>query len=94
VPRERTVEAAESGEKRQTLRLCLGGEHHGRLRLDLARASALRSKAAVRREVHSKRQFVRRTGPSGRKDASAPAAAFESGKTTPLVRQHSIEEEL
>jgi HSP20 family protein len=55
-------------------------------------ASALRSKAAVRREVQEKRQLVRRTGPSGRKNASPPAAAFESDEATPLVRRLPIKE--
>jgi hypothetical protein len=56
VPRERAVEAAGNGETRQSLRLCLSGEYHGRTKARPGRASALRSKAAVRPEVKVKRQ--------------------------------------
>jgi HSP20 family molecular chaperone IbpA len=41
-----------------------------------------------------KRRWVRRAGPSRPENASPPVAAFESGETTPLVRQHSIEEDV
>jgi hypothetical protein len=48
VPRERAVEAAGDEEKRQSLRLCLSGVYRGRIESRPGRASALRSKTAVR----------------------------------------------
>lgn len=64
--RERAGEAAGNGERRQSLRLCLGDRYRSRTEARPGRVSALRSEAAVWHEVHVKRQLIRRTGPSGR----------------------------
>jgi len=72
VRRERAVGGCRDGEKRQSLRLCPSGEYRGRTKARPGTASALRPKAAVRLEVQVKRQWVRRTGPSGRKMLRRP----------------------
>ena len=56
MPRERAVEAAGNGEKWQSLRLCFSGEYRGRTEARPGRVSDFHSKAAVRPEVHMKRQ--------------------------------------